>query len=87
MFNAALLSVLLLLLLLMITAHTVFIVLGARSLITGLPVLVHQERRGVGAKGRRYQLGLWYVVFGCVMVVAWGWVAIRVANLLVNSVA
>ena len=76
----------LLLLLLMTAAHSVFVVLGVRSLLTGLLVLRPHVRRDIDDTGQHRQSGLLYVVFGSVMVVAWGWVGVWAPNALIGSI-
>jgi hypothetical protein len=79
-------SALLLLLVLMIAAHSVFVAIGLRSLLTGLPVRGWHARRDIDDKGQNRQGGLLFVVFGSVMVLAWGRVAVWAANALMGSI-
>jgi len=84
--NLALLSGLLFLFLLMIAAHAVFIVMGVRSLLTGLPVRASRGPLLRDVRAQRDRSGLLFVVFGCLMVAAWGWLSLRAARQLMNLI-
>jgi hypothetical protein len=81
-----LLSVLLVLFVLMIAAHSVFIVVGVRQLLTGLPVWGRKERRDLSAEGEVRRSGLLFIVCGCVLVAAWGWLTLRAVSALIGAI-